>query len=348
MGLGISMGGELSTCYGQINKKVYNERTRGGFCVRLFCLILGITIVFSTPASAQDFYSWLQDLRHDVLQYGISQKLTQEALPDTLAPDDTVIRLDRRQPEGTISFETYKRNVVTTSRLKEGRRQVRQQRKLLAEISAFYGVEPQYIAALWGIETSFGGNTGGFETVPALVTLAYDGRRGPFFRQELLKALRIVDQGHIALHDMKGSWAGAMGQCQFMPTSFEKFAQDYDRDGRRDIWHSKADVFASTAAYLSGSGWKAGKPWGIPVRLPKNFDTSLIGATIQKPLQFWEGVGLHLPEGFAPDELVSIVQPGGKGYKAYAVGNNYRILLTWNNSSYFATAVGFLADGLKG
>lgn len=308
---------------------------------------MGITAVLSTPVYAQDFHSWLQDLRQEARQYGISEKLAREALPDTMALNEEIIRLDRRQPEETIGFGVYKSNVISLPRLQEGHRKIVQYRKLLKEIGTAYGVEPQYIAALWGIETSFGRNTGGFETVPALVTLAYDGRRGAFFRQELLRALRIVDQGNIGLHEMRGSWAGAMGQCQFMPTSFEQFAQDYDKDGKRDIWNSEADVFASTAAYLSASGWKAGQPWGVLVGLPKNFNNNLIGPNIQKPLKFWHAAGVQLPDAFDEDEPLSIVQPGGRGYKAYAVGSNYRILLKWNYSSYFATAVGFLADRLK-
>jgi len=309
-----------------------------------------VAAMISGKAYARDFHAWLQDLRQEARAYGISEKLIAEALPDSLTPNARILRFDHRQPEGGISFERYKHNVITVARIRDGRRKMAQNEQLLKEVSADYGVEPQYIAALWGIETSFGRNMGGFETIPALVTLAYDGRRGTFFRQELLKALRIVDQGNIGLHEMKGSWAGAMGQCQFMPTSFEKYAQDFDKDGKRDIWDTKADVFASTAAYLAESGWKAGEPWGIPIKLAKGFDSSLIGPNIEKPYKSWQDAGVinlqkSLP--FSGDEGLSVVQPGGKGYKAYLVGGNYRILLKWNTSTYFATAAGLLADALK-
>lgn len=311
-----------------------------------------MTIVLASPARAGDFYSWLHELRQEAVQTGISEKLVWEALPDSLVPNAQIIRLDRKQPEGTITFEKYKSNVVTRGRMKEGSRLMLRHQGLLTDVSDTYGVDPQYIVALWGVETSFGKNTGGFETIPALVTLAYDGRRGSFFRQELIKALRIIDQGHIHLHEMKGSWAGAMGQCQFMPTSFEDFAQDYNGDGRQDIWRTEADIFASAAAYLAAGGWRYGQPWGYPAELPKNFDNSMIGSKIQKPLKFWQDAGVRTSGGrelpFDADEVVSIIQPGGKGYKTYAVGNNYRILLKWNASIYFATAVGLLADGLKG
>ncbi len=307
-------------------------------------------IVLTLPrlVQAQDFHGWLQDLRQEAVQYGISEKLVAEALPDTLELNEEIIRLDHRQPEGGVSFEQYKNNVVTLSRIREGKRKGLQYNGLLRKISRAYGVQPQYIAALWGIETSFGANTGGFETIPALVTLSYDARRGSFFRQELFKALRIVDQGNIGLHEMKGSWAGAMGQCQFMPTSFEKYAQDYDGDGKRDIWHTEADVFASTANYLSKSGWRPKEPWGIRVVLQKNFNNSMMGINTKKTLKVWREAGVDIPDNiFAPDEPLSIVQSGGSGYKTYVVGGNYRILLKWNTSTYFATAVGLLADQLK-
>lgn len=312
-------------------------------------VILAISVFANSRVQAQDFRGFLAELRREAVQFGISEALVARALPDTLEPDDEIIRLDHKQPEGGISFQRYKNNVVTSSRIRAGRSKMRQYRRLLADVRHDYGVPPQYIVALWGMETSYGTNTGGFETIPALVTLSYDARRGGFFREELFKALRIVDQGGIGLHDMKGSWAGAMGQCQFMPTSYLKYAQDYDGNGHADIWHSKADVFASTANYLSQNGWRAREPWGVRIALPKNFNTRLIGVKIQKLPQIWRTVGIHVPvHVFAEDEPLSIVQSGGCGYKTYLVGSNYRILMQWNTSTYFATAVGLLADQLKG
>jgi len=321
--------------------------------VRIFLGILLVAAALLRPshAVAENFPSWLKALRYDALQYGISQKLVAEALPDTLAPNERLLRFDRRQPENIISFGRYKKNVVTPVRVRDGRAYMRQYHSLLKKIGDAYGVEPRYIVALWGIETSFGKNTGSFETIPALVTLAYDGRRRDFFRQELLKALRIVDQGNIALHDMKGSWAGAMGQCQFMPSSYEQFAQDYNKDGKRDIWKSRADVFASVAEYLSRSGWRKGQPFMRQVTLPSDFDNSLMGLNIQKPLQYWLDAGIRLRDQkkIAEDrcDLARVIQPGGKGYKAYIVYDNYRIIMKWNSSTYFATAVGLFAEQLK-
>jgi len=337
---------------------------RGGECqvmvvrgkVRLFFAILLAAVVLLKPlhssyADTKDFYLWLNDLRQEAFRYGISERLILEALPYTLVPNVKIIRLDRKQPENTVSFTRYRKNVLTKARIKEGRFMMKKHKTLLNRIGRDYGVEPRYIVALWGIETNFGKNTGGFEVIPALVTLAYDGRRGAFFRKELLRALRIVDQGNIGLHEMKGSWAGAMGQCQFMPTSFEKFAEDYNRDGRRDIWNTKADVFASAARYLSSNGWKAGKAWGHRVRLPVSFNNKLIGMSVKKPLKFWNDAGVRLLNGkMVPHEgadLVSVIQPGGEGYKVYIVYDNYRGILKWNASLYFATIVGLFADALK-
>lgn len=321
----------------------------------LFLILLaGIVLlqpVHTSYAATQDFHTWLLELRRDALQYGISQPVIDTALPETIKPNERVLRFDKKQPEHHITFERYKNNVLTPGRVRDGRAYMQEYHSLLGKIGKEYGVEPQYIIALWGMESSFGRNVGGFETIPALMTLAYDGRRSDFFRKELLKALKIVDRGDIALHEMKGSWAGAMGQCQFMPSSFEKFAQDYNKDGKRDIWHTKADVFASTAAYLSKEGWQKGQPFGRVVKLPKSFDNNLMGLKVQKQVQFWKDAGVHLANGKAIPEdaaiLASILQPGGEGYKIYIVYNNYRILMKWNYSSYFATSVGLFADRLK-
>lgn len=320
--------------------------------LRIAAIVLAWTFfILPAQAATQSFHTWLADLRQEAIASGISSSLVHEALPDTLEVNERILRFDRRQPESTISFEQYKKNVLTPARIREGRELMRKHAHLLHEIGKTYGVDPEYIVALWGIETNFGKNTGGFEIIPALATMAYDGRRSAFFRDELLKALKIVDEGHIPLHQMKGSWAGAMGQCQFMPSSFIRYAQDYNGDGRRDIWNTKADVFASAAAYLGKSGWRRGEAWGHHIILPKDFDNKLLGINVQKKLHVWKTSGLRLANGNplpgTPDETISIMQPGGEGYKAYAVYNNYRIITLWNKSSYFATTVAMFADQLK-
>lgn len=203
--------------------------------------------------------------------------------------------------------------------------------------------------ALWGIETSYGRNTGGFDSVSALATLAYDGRRPAFFRRELIKALRILDEGHISAEDMRGSWAGAMGQNQFMPSSFERFAVDENGDGRTDIWKSLPDVFGSTANYLARSGWNAEERWGRRVVLPKGFSTKLIGWDTTKTLGQWAKLGVRFaddPEAIRKfsDMEASIIAPDGLAGPAFLVYGNARVIMKWNKSTYFVTSVGLLAD----
>ena len=173
--------------------------------------------------------------------------------------------------------------MVTGKRTEDGRKQFAANRALLKKIGKKYGVQPRFILALWAIETNYGKNTGGFQIVDALATLAYDGRRAGFFRNELIDALKILGQEHMPAADLKGSWAGALGQCQFMPDSYLKYAVDYDGDGKRDIWNTKADVFASIANYLKSSGWNDSVGWGRPVELPENFDLAWPISIRRKP-----------------------------------------------------------------
>ena len=322
--------------------------------IKLIFSVFAIYIcLLSHPATSasQDFKAWLKDLRVEAETQGISKPVITRALPDTLMPIQRVLELDRQQPEGSPDFERYLRTVVSDQRIEKGREKILTRRKLLDEVESNYGVEKQVIVALWGIETMYGQNTGGYDVIPALATLAYDGRRGPYFRDELFKALKIVDGGHIHLAQMKGSWAGAMGQSQFMPSSWFKFAVDFDKDGRRDIWTSEPDIFASTANYLATCGWKKGEPWGRKVKLPANIDRQMLGINNSYSLQFWHDKGVRLQNGAAvPFEgayQASVIQPGGPGTQAFIVYDNYRVIMQWNKSTYFATAVGLLSDSLK-
>jgi membrane-bound lytic murein transglycosylase B len=321
--------------------------------VIFFAAALVFLAPFAHAETQKDFKVWLKEFKQEAVEKGISRTTVDRALPDTIKPIDRVLELDRAQPEGKTKFEDYLKKTVTPDRIQNGRNKAAGYRGLLNRVSESYGVEKQVIVALWGIETSYGRNTGGFDVVTALATLAYDGRRGSYFREELLKALKILQEGHISHARMKGSWAGAMGQSQFMPTSFFKFAEDYNKDGRRDIWGTEADVFASAANYLSSSGWKKGVPWGRKVSLPAHFDPGLLGVNNSYTLQFWHDKGVRLPDGkssvpFEGEYQASVVQPGGAGTPAFIVYDNYRVIMKWNKSSYFATAVGLLADSIKG
>lgn len=310
-------------------------------------------LLASTPclAAGQPFEQWLNKFRIQALQEGISQHTVDTALYG-LQPDDRVLRLDRKQPEGTKTFASYRASVVNQKRIAKGRELMALHADTLARISDQTGVAPQYIVALWGIETSFGSNTGGFDIVPSLATLAWEGRREAFFRKELLDALRILDQGDIDLPNFRGSWAGAMGQNQFMPSSFLKFAADGDNDGKRDIWKNPADVFASTANYLAQSGWRSGERWGREVRVPKGFDAGLVKSKTEKSLAEWSRLGVKLPDGgiLPPDENIraSLVAPDGIHGPTYLAYDNYRVIMKWNRSTYFATSVGLLANAIAG
>ncbi len=309
-----------------------------------------------TPAAAAtSFQDWIADLKAEALGKGISARTLDTALSG-LRPVPRVIELDRHQPEFTLTFEEYMTRVVPPSRVEKARRKLREHRDLLRRVARRFGVQPRFIVALWGIESDFGRLTGGFQVIPALATLAHDGRRSRFFRRELLDALRILDQGHVTLSRMRGSWAGAMGQVQFMPSSFLRFAVDYDGDGRKDLWSTPADIFASAANYLSRSGWRGNRTWGRPVRVPSTLDRMEIGLSKRRPLAEWQALGVRrqdggdLPEVAIDASLITPVDGGDptKTDRFFLVYDNYRTLLKWNRSHFFALAVGRLADLLIG
>src|SRR5262249_21923257 len=283
--------------------------------IRVLAVLLLLAGVLAPTARAadEDFTRWLGGVRQEALGAGINPATIERAF-DGLEPIARVIELDRKQPETTITFEDYLSRSVDAKRRQAAHEHLAENRALLAEIGRRYGVQPRFIVALWGIETDFGRITGGFPVIGALATLAYDGRRSAFFRKELINALTIVDQGHISPKAMLGSWAGAMGQSQFMPSSFLSYAVDYNGDGKRDIWTTRADVFASIANYLSRVGWRGDETWGREVQLPANFDGALVGLETRRPLEAWRQLGIRRADGGdlpGHDSEASIVRPGG-------------------------------------
>ena len=308
-------------------------------------------VAIGAPAAAeQDFGAWLLELRAEASSKGISEATLDAAL-NGVVPIPRVVELDRKQPEFTLTFDEYIQRVVPESRVQKGREKLAENRELLDEVSRKYGVQPQFIVAFWGVETDFGRVTGGFKVIPALATLAHDGRRSTFFRKELFHALSIIDGGHIKADDMLGSWAGAMGQPQFMPSSFTGYAVDYDGDGRKDIWTTKADVFGSAANYLSRYGWRGDERWGREVKLPQGFDVSLLGDKTQKPVTEWSALGVTLPDGdVLPNSDIEafVVMPEKDKGPAFLAYKNYSVILKWNRSHYYALAVGRLADRIAG
>ncbi|MEM7618484.1 MAG: lytic murein transglycosylase [Pseudomonadota bacterium] len=319
--------------------------------LRAFLMVLAVVLMFTAlPAFAQtqSFDVWLKNFRAEASQAGISQRTINAALTN-ISPKQRVIELDRKQPEGRKTFAQYKEMIVHPTRIKKGRQMLRENYNLLQKVENQYGVQKQYIVALWGIETNYGANTGGFDVIPALATLAWEGRRAEFFEKELMNALKIIDSGHISAANMKGSWAGAMGQSQFMPSSFNAYAVDYSGDGRRDIWGTRADVFGSIANYLKSVGWKPNERWGRRVTLPTNFPANLEGRKIKKPLSYWASLGVKTyGGGNLPVEnmMASIVAPDGLKGETYIIYDNYRTIMDWNRSTYFATSVGLLADAI--
>ena len=238
----------------------------------LTCICVFSTAVFPSFASTiPSFEAWQAELRTEALSKGISPDVFDTAFVG-LQPIKRVIELDRSQPEFTMTLDTYLSKVVSNTRVKNARQKLTEHKKVLDEVSKKFGVQSRFIVALWGIETNFGQHTGGFPVIAALATLAHDGRRSSYFRGELLNALQIIEEGHITSKNMKGSWAGAMGQSQFMPSSFLSYAYDYNGDGRRDIWTTRNDVFASIANYLSSVGWRDDITWGREVIVPSTLN----------------------------------------------------------------------------
>lgn len=304
----------------------------------------------SVKAGTQDgFRTWLGSFQSKARNQGISQQTLNQAFNDSqFLP--RVIELDRQQPESKITFSDYRKRVVSADRINTGREMMRRHRDILNKVSATYGVQPQYIVALWGIETSYGKITGNFDVVDSLATLAYEGRRRDFFADELMNALKIIDQGHISAQSMKGSWAGAMGQSQFMPSSFLAYAVDFNGDGKKDIWNTQEDVFASAANYLAKSGWNGDQRWGRQVRVPASFGENMIDRNNKRPLAEWARLGVTLPNG-SPLPVVQgmsagLVAPDGINGPVYLTYTNYDTIMKWNRSTYFATSVGLLADAI--
>lgn len=297
-----------------------------------------------------EFAQWLEALKTEALAKGISASTLETALAD-LQPLEQVIELDRNQPEFKKDFWSYLKMTVTATRISKGRRLLNENRDMLERIRDRYGVQPRFLVAIWGLESNFGTYIGNFPVISAVATLAYDDRRSSFFRTELLNALKILDEGHIDLPGMQGSWAGAMGQLQFMPSTFIRYAVDEDNDGRKDIWRSLPDVFASAANYLSSNGWNNDYTWGREVTAPVNLDESLIGTKIQKRLAEWQEMGIRRINGDdLPDVDIdaSLIRPSGNSGPAFLVYNNYRAVLRWNRSHLYALAVCRLSDKLSG
>lgn len=296
----------------------------------------------------QTFAQWQAGFRQQALQAGITPATFDRAFIG-ITPDMDVIKADRSQPEFTRPVWEYLEGALSPLRVRNGKKLLDQHAVLLSQLEQRYGVDRSVLVSVWGMESNFGQFQGSKSVIRSLATLAYEGRRPAFAQAQLIAALQILQNGDIQPEAMLGSWAGAMGQTQFIPTTYNTHAVDFDGDGRRDIWKSSADALASTAHYLQSSGWKRGEPWGFEVQVPGSFDYWLADGSLRKSVAEWQQLGVTLPAGArapAGTEQLSaaLLLPAGARGPAFLVLDNFRAILKYNNSSSYALAVSLLAE----
>ncbi len=314
---------------------------------RRFLIASAVPAVLVAPAFAappDSFPSFLAGVREEARKAGI-RPATLESAFKGVSPNQKVLDRDRHQPESTMTWARYRGLLITDKRIADGRNAVAANRQLFQRVQERYGVGAGVIAGIWGLESSFGTGTGDFRIVEALATLAWEGRRATFFRGELMAALKILDQGDVAPGAMTGSYAGAMGQPQFMPTSYLRYAVDFEGHGRRDIWTNKADVLGSIGNYLKQSGWRDGQTWGQEVKVPAGLDAP--GRDAKRPLSDWAASGVRPVSGrwaATADTPAGLVAPDGAGTDMFVVFGNFAAIRRYNPSDFYAIAVGLIGD----
>ncbi|MDZ7749189.1 MAG: lytic murein transglycosylase [Halofilum sp. (in: g-proteobacteria)] len=319
-------------------------------------LRIGLGAVLLAAATAapamtgEAFQACLARLQDTATAQGVSPAVAERALRDVEFVE-RVIELDRAQPEFTTTFDDYLGRRVTQERVERGRELLAEHRDLLERVYREYGVPPRYLVAFWGMETNFGDYFGRMPILDSLATLACDDRRSGYFTRQVVAALGIIDEGSIEAERMKGSWAGALGHMQFMPTVFARYAVDFDGDGRRDPWNSIADAMGSAGNFLSGVGWEQGWRWGREVTLPEGFDYALAGYDNARAVAEWKRLGVRTaydrPLAASEHEAALLVPSGHEGPK-FLVYQNFDVIMRWNQSEFYALAVGHLADRLTG
>lgn len=299
----------------------------------------------------RSFAQWRTGFRDQALQSGISPDTFDRAFRG-IEPDPAVLKADQSQPEFTRPVWAYLDGALSSQRQATGRVMLTRHAATLQQIEARYGVDRHILVAIWGLESNFGSNMGDRSVIRSLATLAHQGRRSEFAQTQLLAALQILQRGDTTVTAMTGSWAGAMGQTQFIPTTYNDYAVDFDGNGKRDIWHTEADALASAANYLKASNWQPGAPWGMEVRLADGFDYALADMSIRKSLAEWASLGVSDARGRALDsrssEQATLVLPAGHRGPAFLVMNNFRSILRYNNSTSYALAIGLLAERFQG
>ena len=313
---------------------------------RRACLAAPLAVPFAASA-ADRFSAFVAGVRAEAVRAGVRGG-TVDAAFEGVAPNAKVIELDHHQPEFSLTWAQYRQRVLPQSRLDKARAIYAREAAQLARITARYPADPRVVMGIWGLESGFGERTGTYRVVESLATLAYEGRRASYFRGELVGALRILDSGDIAPAAMTGSWAGAMGQPQFMPSSYLHYAVDADGDGRRDIWTNRADVFGSVANYLAKCGWRMGEPWGQPVRAPDGL-AGRSGRENVRALSAWQADGVRRIDGTKfsrGDVRGALLMPDGAGGDAFMVYTNFNVIRRYNPSDYYALGVGLLGNAV--
>ena len=315
------------------------------------CLIAAALIATLPAAQADDaFRACLTDLRRESPQHGV-QAATFDRHTAALEPDMEVIALLDRQPEFTTPIWDYMAGLVDDERVRDGRAMLQRWSKELAVIERDYGVDPAVVVAVWGVESNYGGSFGKRPVVRSLATLACIGRRQGYFRGELFHALKILEEGHIQPEAFTGSWAGAFGHTQFMPSTFNRIAVDFDGDGRRDLMGNAPDALASTANYLARSNWRSGEPWGFEVRLPDGFDASGAGRRNKQPMSEWAKRGVRKVDGTplpAGNTAAGLLLPAGREGPAFIVTRNFDAIFSYNAAESYALAIAHLSDRIRG
>jgi membrane-bound lytic murein transglycosylase B len=312
---------------------------------RRSALAIAVPAVIAGRAHAADsFQTFIAGVYAEAAAEGIRRDVLNAAFAG-VTPNQSVIDKDRKQAEFSMTWTQYRALVISDKRIADGRAAVARNQALFDQVESHFRVAASVIAGIWGLESNFGALTGNYKVVEALATLAWEGRRAAFFRGELMAALKILNNGDIGPASMTGSYAGAMGQPQFMPTSYLRLAVDFDGDGRRDIWNSKADVLGSIANFLARSGWRPGETWGQPVRVPAG--TVAAGRDVRRPLTEWARQGVAPAAGrwaAAGDTPSAIIAPDGAGGETFLVFNNFAAIRRYNPSDFYAIAVGLIGD----
>ncbi|MFV0627232.1 MAG: lytic murein transglycosylase [Alphaproteobacteria bacterium] len=297
----------------------------------------------------QEYKVWLKDLKKEMISRGISKKTIKKAFKrDYYNPASEAVSKDQKQPEFVMTSTDYLNRVISKNKVETARQKYKDLYPLFKDMEKKYNVPVNYLIAFWAMESNFGSNFGNHEIIESLTQLSHNPRRSAFFREELYQALKIMDTYDIAPEDMKGSWAGAMGHFQFMPSTFNNYAVDYDGDGYIDIWHKFEDAIASAANYLTQIGWKKNEPWGMEISTTYRFDYANSGINNVKPIGEWTKLGVRDVDGkqIKLNEQVygSVIFPEGRKGKAYLVLNNFRKIMIWNRSENYALAVSKMAD----